>query len=88
MAARHALKVVTMANENNELVTVERFERRLGEECGKLRLEIGELRHDMTAGFGELRTEMADRNAEQLKWLLGFFVAQTGVQVTMLAFFR
>jgi hypothetical protein len=89
MPARHALKVVsTMASDDKEPVTVERFERRLAEVEGKLRLEIGALRVEMIDGFGKLRAEMADRNAEQLKWLLGFFVAQTGVQVALLTLFR
>lgn len=89
MSARRGLKVVSiMASDDKELVTVERFERRLADECGKLRLEISALRHDMVEGFGKLRAEMADRNAEQLKWLVGFFAVQTGMQVTLLAFFR
>lgn len=82
MAARHALNVVSiMTSEDKEWVTVERFERRLSEECGRLRLEIVE-------GFGRLRAEMADRNAELLKWLLLFFVAQTGALAGLLALFR
>jgi hypothetical protein len=89
MSARHALRVVSiMANEDRDPVTVERFERRLAEVESKLRLEISTLRHDMIEGFGKLRAEMADRNAEQLKWLLGFFVAQTGVLVALLTLFR
>jgi len=89
MPARHALRVVSiMTNENREPVTVERFERRLAEECGKLRLEIGGLRHDTVEGLGKLRTEVADRNAEQLKWLLVFFTAQTGALVAVLSLFR
>lgn len=82
MAARHGLKVVSiMTSEDKEWVTVERFERRLSEECGRLRLE-------MVEGFGRLRAEMADRNAELLKWLLLFFVAQTGALAGLLALFR
>lgn len=82
MAARHALKAVSiMTSEDKEWVTVERFERRLSEECGRLRLE-------MVEGFGRLRAEMADRNAELLKWLLLFFVAQTGALAGLLALFR
>ena len=39
----------------------ERFERRLAQECGQLRVE-------MVQGFGSLRAEMIERNAELLKW--------------------
>ena len=49
-----------------EVVTLERLERRLSEECSSIRLDIK-----------DLRTETADRNANMLRWLLGFFVAQT-----------
>lgn len=89
MAAGHALKVVriTMSDEG-DAVTVERCERRLTEECGKLRLEISGLRHDMTEGFGRLRTEIADRNSEQLQWLLLFFVGQTAALAAVLSLFR
>jgi hypothetical protein len=56
------------------VVTLERLERRLGEECGRLRVDIG-----------ELRTEVADRSADLLKWLLLFFVAQTGALEALIA---
>lgn len=59
------------------VVTIERLERRLGEECGQVRLDIS-----------ALRTEMADRSNELLKWLLAFFVAQTAALGALLAMFR
>ena len=68
-----------------------RFERRLAEENGKLRVEMatgfGALQVDMERGFGLLRTEMIHRNAELLKWVLGFLVAQLGA-IAGLMFFR
>jgi hypothetical protein len=89
MSARHALRVVSiMKSEDEEPVTVERFERRIAEVEGKLRLEISGLRHDMTEGFGKLRTEIADRNSDQLKWLLLFFVGQTAALAAVLSLFR
>jgi hypothetical protein len=60
------------------VVATERFERRMAEEHGNLRVE-------MAQGFGSLRTEMADRNAELLKSLLVFFAAQTAAQTAALA---
>lgn len=68
--------VVNMTEREDAIVMVvtERFERRLTEETGALRLE-------MTQGFGMLRTEMADRNSELLKWLLVFFAGQTALQI-------
>jgi hypothetical protein len=49
-----------------DVITMERLERRLAEECGAIRLDIR-----------DLRAEMIDRNNSSLRWLLGFFLAQT-----------
>lgn len=73
-----------MTNDDNSIPLVtERFERRLGEETGKLRLEMADLktemaniRTEMAHGFGELRAEMIRLNFGLLKWLLVFFVGQ------------
>ena len=65
------------AGDELNVVTLERLERRLGEECGQLRLDIA-----------NLRTEMIDRSGDLLKWLLAFFVAQTAALATLLAVFR
>lgn len=55
------------ANEEEcDVVTMERLERRLAEESGAIRLDIK-----------DLRAEMIDRNNSMLRWLLGFFLAQT-----------
>lgn len=89
MSARQGLRVVRiMASEDKEPVTVDYFERRLAQLEGKLRLEVGALRQEMVDGFGKLRAEIADRNADQLKWLLLFFVAQTGTLAAVVALFR
>lgn len=76
-------------------VTVERLERRLGEECSELRtdmggvrLEIAAVRQEMATGFGNLRAEIADRNADLLKWMLAFIVAQTAALAAVIALFR
>ena len=58
-------------------MTLERLERRLGEECGALQVAIVKLRSDMS-----------DRNVDLLKWLLAFFVAQTTAMAALLAAFR
>ena len=79
MAVRNTFRATDLINEADELnvVTMERFERRLGEECGQLRLEIV-----------NLRTEVIDRSADLLKWLLAFFVAQTAALAALMALFR
>ena len=84
-------------------IVTERFERRLAEERGELRVEIanlagslrsemaadfGELRTEMSDGFGKLRTEMSDRNSELLKWGLIFGATQTGALAAVIAVLR
>ena len=52
---------------------VDRLERRLGEELGKLRLEMAGLRQDMTQGDAALRHEMVeDRAALRQEMAAGF----------------
>lgn len=79
MNTRGGLRTVDLMTDDAELsvVTMERFERRLGEECGQLRLEVI-----------NLRAEMIDRSSDLLKWLLAFFVAQTAALATLMAVFR
>lgn len=85
MLSGSALRVVEpMTDDEQMTLMTERFERRLGEECGKLRTEIGGVRTDLVG----LRAELIDRNAELLKWLLAFFVGQTAALAGLMALFR
>jgi hypothetical protein len=79
MAVRNAFRAADLINEDDQLnvVTMDRFERRVSEECGQLRLEIV-----------NLRSEVIDRSADLLKWLLAFFVAQTAALAALMAVFR
>ena len=71
-----------MTDNNSDVVIVtERFERRLAEENGKLRVE-------MAQGFGALRAEMIDRNQELLKWGLIFGATQTAALAALIALLR
>lgn len=95
MNARRAnAALIDMTNNDNDVVVIvtERFERRLAEESGKLRVEMatefGKVRAEMAAGFGSLRAEMSDRNAELLKWGLIFGVTQTGAIAGIVALLR
>ena len=84
MPRRSALAALHTMNEGEDEVierVTERFERRLAEECGKMRVE-------MAQGFGTLRAEMIERNAELLKWGLIYAVAHTGAMATLFALFR
>ena len=77
MSPRGAFAALTpMAHDDDPIPLVtERFERRLGEECGRLRLDMteqfgkvradmatenGKLRAEMATEFGKVRTEMAE----------------------------
>ena len=84
MPRRNALAALHVMNGSDEQAVdraTERFERRLAEECGKLRVE-------MAHGFGSLRAEMIERNAELLKWGLVYAITLAGVVATLLALFR
>jgi hypothetical protein len=72
------------AEDELNIVTLERLERRLGEESSALRLDMKDVRADIK----DLRAEMLDRNANMLRWLLGFFVAQTAALGALLAALR
>ena len=83
-----------MTEDKNDILerATERFERRLAEECGKLRVEIasgnGSLRAEMAEGFGALRAEMIHRNAELLKWGMVYAVSNLGLVAGLLVLFR
>lgn len=95
--------VMTDHDEATIQIVTERFERRLAETSGKLRIEMADgfgrlrtdmaersgcLRSDMADGFGTLRADMIERKAELLKWLLIFGVTQTAALAGLLALFR
>lgn len=106
MYGRHVQQSGSMMADNSDdivQVVTERFERRLAEENGKLRVEMvtgfgevraematefGKVRAEMAAGFGSLRAEMIERNAEMLKWGLLFGAAQTAALASVIALLR
>ena len=68
------VRMIDMAeSQRSDIVVVtERFERRLAEECGKVRVDIANGFGAQRAESAALRAEMIDRNAELLKWHLVF----------------
>lgn len=75
--------------ERDELLmtATDRFERRLAEEIGQvrvdmasqgadIRLEISRLRLDMSEQFGSARLDAETKHRELLKWALVFWVGQ------------
>ena len=91
-SAGAALHVMTDREDEMLERAAERSERRLAEECGKLRVEMaqgfGALRTEMAQGFGALRAEIIDRNATLLKWLLVYAVTQIATIAALLRLFR
>jgi len=92
-----------MTHDDNDVLerATERFERRLAEENGKLRIEMatgfgnvcaqiaaegGAIRATMESGFGSLRAEMIDRDAAMLRWLLLFVAGQTAALAAWIQF--
>lgn len=75
--------LMKMTDDDNDviLIVTERFERRLSEETGQIRVE-------MANGFGQLRAEMIERNADLLKWILIFGISQTAAIAGLLRLWR
>ena len=84
-------------------IATDRFERRLGEECGKLRGEMldmrAELRSDMTllradmaklgADLrGDFKVEIANTRADLLKWSFLFWVGQVAATTALVTALR
>ncbi len=68
----------------------ERFERRLAEEIGALRIDVAKefaaLRVEMAKEFAAVRREMAQSHAHLLKWSFLFWVGQVAAMGAMMAF--
>ena len=75
---RSNLKPIELLDDEEvNVVTLERLERRLTEETSAVRFDIK-----------DLRAEMIDRHASLLRWLLGVFLAQTTAIAALMAVFR
>jgi hypothetical protein len=78
MNARATIRAVDLVDADEiDVVTFERLERRLTEECGAVRMDVK-----------DLHAEVIDRQASLLRWLLGFFVAQTAALGALLFVLR
>ena len=87
-------RVNEMTQDNNDAST-ERYERRLAEECGELRVEMANVRVEMANGFSAqraatdaLRAEAIERNAELLKWILIFNATMIAAIAALLVLLR
>ena len=66
-----------------DLLTTERFERRLAQELGAFREEIRKELHD---SLGALRQEIATSRVEILRWSFVFWIGQVAAVSAMIAF--
>lgn len=68
-------------------IATERFERRLSEECSKLRSEMQELgsnlRADMKVLRSDLVAEIATTRADLIKWAFVFWAGQLATAIGM-----
>ena len=62
----------------------DRFERRLTEESGALRLDMASLRSDVRMEIGTLRTDMEKMNSSLVRWMFLFWIGQFGVTLTVI----
>ena len=60
-------------------LTSERYERRLAEETGRLRVE-------MHQGFGAVRQDVGNIRADIMKWSLLFWISQFAAQIGVLSY--
>ena len=81
------------ARKESITIVEERFERRLAEETGKLKVEIEKIRVDLMAEIGKnrveiekirveiekIRVEVAASKADTLRWMFIFWIGQIGV---------
>jgi hypothetical protein len=106
MHGKSGIGAVSVMNDRDDDIiqlTTEKFERRLAEECGGLRVDManefgkvraemqrgfGDMRVEMHQGFGAIRVEMGDRNNELLKWALVFGATQTAAIAGVVAMLR
>jgi hypothetical protein len=86
---------VAMDERTDIALVTERYERRLSEECGKLRVETAGVRVEIASGFAAhaaqtaaLRAEMIERNGELLKWILVFNATMVAAFAALLVLLR
>jgi hypothetical protein len=75
------------ASQKVEIMTLvaDSFERRLADECAKLRAEMKELRSELGAAF---KVEVANVRADLLKWSFLFWLGQVAAVYGLVAVLR
>ena len=77
------------AKEDNIRLVEEKFEKRLAEEIGKVRVEIAQVKTDLEVKIAGLNVKIERVQANLIKWMFIFWVGQIGVLTGILfAFFK
>ncbi|WP_420266423.1 LA_3696 family protein [Candidatus Magnetominusculus dajiuhuensis] len=67
-------------------IAEERFERRLSEVSGTLRLEMEKLRVELRVEMEKLRADVSNIKAEIIKWMFLFWIGQTAAMIAVIKF--
>ncbi|MBF0556686.1 MAG: hypothetical protein HQK96_19390 [Nitrospirae bacterium] len=67
-------------------IAEERFERRLSEVSGTLRLEMETLRLELRVEMEKLRADVSNIKAEIIKWMFLFWIGQTAAMIAIIKF--
>lgn len=95
MPGRHAWRAVAPMTDDDQLTRLADRVEHVIDQIGAVHRNVAivqeslsTLRAEVRVQFAELRAEMIDRDANLLKWLLGFFVAQTAALAALIVAFR
>ena len=82
-------EIEEQAKEDNIRLVEEKFEKRLAEEIGKVRVEIAQVKTDLEVKIADLDVKIERVQANLIKWMFIFWVGQIGVLTGILfAFFK
>lgn len=73
-------------NENDRhvlTIATERFERRLAEETGKLRVDMGQIRSEVIQLRSDVKADLATMKVDIIKWSFAFWLAQIATIATL-----
>lgn len=88
MAGRSAFGALAPMTDEARFDRLDKRIEHLVDQVSLVREDVATVRTEVRVQHAEIRSEMIDRDANMLKWLLGFFVAQTAALGALMAAFR